>query len=145
MSGRAEAVSGVMREARLAGARRVVDLGVHVSFHSSLMAGAEAEFAEALSRTAFRAPEIPVLSATTASPVTDAAEAAAVLRRQLSGRVRWTDTVQRLTAAGVDRFVEVGPGRVLGGLCRRIAPGARVRTTDDARRLDQALGAVAAA
>ncbi|MGW7282140.1 ACP S-malonyltransferase [Streptomyces sp. NPDC054844] len=145
VSGRTEAVTEVMRQARLAGARRVVDLNVPVSFHSTLMDGIAADFAAALEETAFRAPSVPVLSAATAGPVTTAAEAAAVLRRQLTGRVRWTDTVRNLTAAGVDRFVEVGPGRVLGGLCRRIAPEARVRTTDDARRLDQALGAVTAA
>ncbi|WP_455360094.1 ACP S-malonyltransferase [Streptomyces sp. SYSU K21746] len=134
ISGQTEAVAEAMAQARAAGAR-AVDLKVPVSLHSTLMAGAEAEFAEALLETEFRDPRIPVVSAVTAAPVTSAAEAAAVLRRQLTGRVHWTGTVRGLTERGVDRFVEVGPGRVLGGLCRRIAPEARIRSTDDARRL----------
>ncbi|MFF6782497.1 ACP S-malonyltransferase [Streptomyces sp. NPDC012510] len=144
VSGQAEAVTAVMKEARALGAR-AVDLKVPVSLHSTLMGEAEADFAEALLDTRFSDPRIPVLSSVTASPVNSGAEASAVLRRQLTARVHWTSTVRGLLERGVDRFVEVGPGRVLGGLCRRIAPGAQIRTTDNARRLALATAASATA
>src|SRR5207302_1826909 len=107
---------------------------VGAPFHSSLMSGIEERFAAALAEVPFAEPAIAIVSSVTGVPVADAGEARAVLRRQLTARVRWTATVTRMTAAGVGRYVEVGPGTVLGGLCRRIVPGAPVHATHNRRQ-----------
>jgi [acyl-carrier-protein] S-malonyltransferase len=143
VSGQAGAVGLVMEAALAAGARRAVPLDVGAPFHCSLMAEIEEEFAAALDAVEFRHPAgVDLVSSVTAAPVTGGAQARRVLRRQLTGRVRWTDTVGRMSADGVNRFVEAGPGKVLGGLCRRIAPGAQVHATYDARQFASALGAL---
>ncbi|MDJ0346531.1 ACP S-malonyltransferase [Streptomyces sp. H10-C2] len=139
VSGQADAVAWVRREAERRGAMKVVELAVGAPFHCSLMAGIEEEFAAELSRIPFREPRIPFVSGVTADYVTSARDAVSCLRRQLTGRVRWTDTVRRLAADGAGRFIEVGPGRALGGLCRRTAPEVPVRATNDERRLAQTL------
>ncbi|GGO79901.1 ACP S-malonyltransferase [Wenjunlia tyrosinilytica] len=139
VSGQAGAVARVREEAERRGATKAVALDVGAPFHCSLMAGIEKEFAEELSRVTFRDPRVPFVSGVTADRVTTAGEAVDCLRRQLAGRVRWTGTVRRVAAEGVGRFVEVGPGRVLGGLCRRITPEVPVRATNDERRLAQVL------
>ncbi|MFG2029425.1 ACP S-malonyltransferase [Streptomyces sp. NPDC048825] len=135
VSGQDSAVERVCSDARDAGAVRAVVLEVGAPFHSSLMAGIEEEFAAELARTELRAPRVPVVSGVTADLVGPADDIRGCLRRQLAGRVRWTGAVRTLTAAGAGRFVEVGPGNVLSGLCRRIAPDVPVNTTNDARRL----------
>ncbi|NGO12369.1 ACP S-malonyltransferase [Streptomyces sp. HC44] len=138
VSGQDGAVERVCADARDAGAVRAVVLEVGAPFHSSLMAGIEEEFAAELAKTELRAPRVPVVSGVTADLVgsaDDIDDIRGCLRRQLAGRVRWTGAVRTLTAAGVGRFVEVGPGNVLSGLCRRIAPDVPVNTTKDARRL----------
>ncbi|MEV5434345.1 ACP S-malonyltransferase [Streptomyces sp. NPDC052701] len=129
VSGQTAAVAAVAEAARRAGARRVVPLGVGAPFHCTLMRDIEAEFAEALAAVDFRDPSVPMVSSVTAAPLTSAQEIVSVLRRQLSAPVRWTGTVRALADRGVRRYVEVGPGRVLAGLCRRIDPGARTHTT----------------
>ncbi|MER5541050.1 ACP S-malonyltransferase [Streptomyces sp. NPDC002589] len=139
VSGTTVAVAEVMRESERCGARKAVSLKVGAPFHCSLMRGIEEEFATELADVEFRDPLVPVVSSVTAAPVTTAEEAVAALRRQLTGRVRWTGTVRRMERAGADTFVEVGPGRVLGGLCRRIAPDSTVYATDGASRLARTL------
>jgi [acyl-carrier-protein] S-malonyltransferase len=109
------------------------------------MSEIEDEFAAALEAVEFRDPVVEMISSVTAEPVTDGAEARQVLRRQLTGRVRWTDTVTRMSGAGVGRFIEIGPGKVLGGLCRRIAPKAQVFATFDSRQCASTLDALALA
>jgi [acyl-carrier-protein] S-malonyltransferase len=135
VSGEADAVERVRAEAQASGALKVLSLAVGAPFHCGLMAGIEAEFAAELDRVTFGEPLLPVVSSVTADLVTSAAEAKSCLARQLTGRVRWTEAVRRMRQQGVDRLVEVGPGRVLGGLSRRIEPGLRVRSTHDERRL----------
>lgn len=137
VSGQTAAVTELMRVAKEAGATRVVALNVAAPFHCSMMRGIEAEFTEVLATVEFRDPLIPVVSSVTADLVTNAADIVANLRRQLTGRVRWTGTVNRMDAWGANRFVEVGPGKVLGGLCRRIMPTAQTHTTGDLRQLGQ--------
>jgi [acyl-carrier-protein] S-malonyltransferase len=129
VSGQAAAVQAVAEAARRAGARRVVPLGVGAPFHCSLMRDIEAEFAEALAAVHFRDPSVPLVSSVTATALTSAEEIVSALRRQLTAPVRWTGTVRTLAGRGVRRYVEVGPGRVLGGLCRRTEPTARTFTT----------------
>lgn len=139
VSGQDSAVRRLCGDAQDAGAVRAVVLDVGAPFHCSLMADIEEEFAAELDKVELRAPRVPVVSGVTADLVDSAQGIRDRLRRQLAGRVRWTGTVRALTAAGADRFVEVGPGNVLSGLCRRIAPDVPVHTTNDARRLDRTI------
>src|SRR4029453_4993512 len=93
--------------------------------HSPLMAPAVQAFQPHLAAAPLRDPSIPVVANATAEPVTSAEELRELLARQLTGRVRWTETVRRMAALGVDTFIEVGPGTVLGGLIRRTVEGPR--------------------
>ncbi|WP_406376201.1 ACP S-malonyltransferase [Streptomyces sp. NBC_00647] len=145
VSGQAEAVDELITSARAAGAARALALKVGAPFHSSLMAPVEEEFTEALLRTEFRDPAVPVISAVTAAPLTSAGEVVDTLRRQLTGRVRWTETVTRIADEGTDRIVEVGPGKVLSGLCRRIAPDVPAHPTHDVSHVVSALELLATA
>ncbi|MFF4254907.1 ACP S-malonyltransferase [Streptomyces sp. NPDC001663] len=139
VSGQDSAVQRLCGDAQDAGAVRAVVLDVGAPFHCSLMADIEEEFAAELDKVELRAPRVPVVSGVTADLVDSAQGIRDRLRRQLAGRVRWTGTVRALTVAGADRFVEVGPGNVLSGLCRRIEPDVPVHTTNDARRLDRTI------
>ena len=125
VSGGVEAVAALGVRAREAGARRVLPLKVSGAFHSPLMAAAAADFARVLDGVELRDPSIPVVVNVDATPVTTAAELRERLGRQMVSAVRWTETVERLVELGAEVLVEVGPGEVLTGLARRIAPGVR--------------------
>ncbi|MEV7525568.1 ACP S-malonyltransferase [Streptomyces sp. NPDC091371] len=144
VSGEAQAVAHLMRAAEAAGAVRVAEVGTGGAFHSSLLRGIEAEFTEALIETEFRDPRIPFVSSVTGAPVTTGAEAVVALRAQLTSPVRWNEAIGELAARGTGRYVEVGPGMVLGGLIRRIVPGARVHATHTAHQLARAADGFAA-
>jgi [acyl-carrier-protein] S-malonyltransferase len=119
-------LAGVEQGSRLAteaGAKRVVPLNVSGAFHSELMRPAAEGLAEWLAGVDFRDPTYPVVSNVTAAPVTSGAEARELLIEQLTAPVRWSASIGAMLAAGVDRFVEVGPGKVLCGLNRRNARG----------------------
>jgi [acyl-carrier-protein] S-malonyltransferase len=143
VSGQAEAVALAVRQAPAAGALRAVPLKVGAPFHCGLMREIEAEFTRALAQVSFLDPAVPVVSSVSGEPVTTARQAVDLLGRQLTGRVRWTETVRRMTESGADYLIEVGPGRVLCGLCRRIVPDARIASTNDRERLADVLAAVA--
>jgi [acyl-carrier-protein] S-malonyltransferase len=113
------------------GARRVVPLNVGGAFHSPLMASAEASFTSFLAAAPLRDPAIPIVANATAEPTVDAGELRRLLARQLTGPVRWTETVRNLAALGVDTVVEVGPGTVLSGLVKRIVKDVRVLAAGD--------------
>ena len=113
ISGDVAAVERAMELAKAAGAKRVVALNVSGAFHSPLMAVAEQGLRAQLEGVTMRAPRFPVLSNVTAAPVTDAEEARRLLVRQLTSPVRWTASMRALVDAGVDRFLELGPGGVL--------------------------------
>jgi len=134
VSGQVTAVTRAIDLAKAAGAARAILLEVGAPFHCSLMAEIEQEFAAALAAVEFHEPEVELISSVTARPLAGADEVRRVLQRQLTGRVRWTGTAQRMAQSGVGRFVEVGPGKVLGGLCRRIVPGVPVHATHDLRQ-----------
>lgn len=118
ISGRAAAVDSALQ---ILNAPRAVRLPVSAPFHSSLMAGAEERLAADLDATAFRDPRFPVVTNVDARPIRTGAEARDALKRQVSRPVLWTLSMEALRAEGVDRFVEVGPGRVLTTLIKRIA------------------------
>jgi [acyl-carrier-protein] S-malonyltransferase len=123
ISGDVEAVQRAMAAAGEAGARRVVPLNVSGAFHSPLMATAEAGLRAHLDSVPFAQPRFPVVSNVSAAPVSKGPVARDLLVRQLTSPVRWTQSVAAMLAAGVDRFLELGPGNVLCGLNRRNARG----------------------
>ncbi|MFI8975547.1 ACP S-malonyltransferase [Nocardia asteroides] len=122
VSGATVAVADLEDLARAAGAAKVVRLKVAGAFHSPLMSDIAAEFGAELDRCVLHAPRLPVLSAVTADYVTDPAAIRALLRGQLLAPVRWVETIRRAAADGYDDLVELGPGQVLTGFSRRIAP-----------------------
>jgi [acyl-carrier-protein] S-malonyltransferase len=144
ISGQADGVERAMAEALDAGARQVRSLKVGAPFHCSLMRETQERFDAALTAAPFRAPERLLISSVTAAQVPTADAARAALRGQITGRVRWTATVSSMAETGVRRFVEVGPGAVLGGLCRRIAPASTVYSTNDSRQCAATADALAA-
>lgn len=134
ISGARDAVREV---ATRAGVRQVVELPVSAPFHCRLMQPAEERLAADLDRTAFSDLGIPLYDNVDASRIARASEARDALKRQVTRPVRWSETVQRMIAGDrVDTFVEVGPGRVLSGLIRRIDPGARRLSVNDCTTLE---------
>jgi len=131
ISGQTEAVDQLMRLVEEAGADRVVTLEIGGPAHSSLMSGIEDEYAETLASVTFHEPMVPIVSGVTVGPISSGSQAEDCLRQQLTGRVAWVDTVEWMVARGTTRFVEVGPSKVLSGLCGRISPGVSTFRTND--------------
>lgn len=121
ISGDATALAEAMALAEAAGARKVVKLPITIAAHSPLMQSAAAAFAEAVDAIPLQAAHIPVIANATGLPIQTPDEIRAELKAQLTSPVRWTDSVNYLTAQGVETFVEVGAGDVLLGLVKRIA------------------------
>jgi [acyl-carrier-protein] S-malonyltransferase len=124
VSGDVTAVTRLMELARDAGAKKVVPLSVSGAFHSPLMEPAREELHRHLEGVDFHPPDFPVVSNVTANAVHAPQEARDLLVRQLTSPVRWAASVTTMVEAGVDRFVELGPGSVLTGLNRRNARAA---------------------
>jgi len=125
ISGDPAAVERAGAALRDAGARRVLPLKVSGAFHSPLMAPARAGLQGALDTVPFRDAPAPVIANASAEPVTQATAARRLLGEQLTAPVRWVESMrQAATLAGGAAFVEIGPGGVLGGLLKRIVPGA---------------------
>lgn len=124
ISGDVAAVAAAGTRAKEAGAKRVLPLNVSGAFHSPLMAEAETGLRSALAGATMNDARFPVVSNVTAQPVLNAATAQDLLVRQLTAPVRWAQSVRTIREAGVDRFIELGPGSVLTGLLRRIDSGA---------------------
>ncbi|MCX7625827.1 MAG: ACP S-malonyltransferase [Candidatus Sumerlaeaceae bacterium] len=126
VSGEPEAVAEVGEKCKAAGAKRVLPLNVSGAFHSPLLDDAAAELTSAIDRAPWRDVQIPVVTNVSAQPRTRADEIRQELTRQIISPVRWVDIIRRMVADGVTEFVEVGPGKVLAGLIRRIARDAQV-------------------
>ena len=127
ISGEAEAVAEACAKMKEAGAKRALPLAVSGAFHSPLMEPARLELAEAIDQTPFQVPACPIYQNVTALPSTDPEVIKDNLLRQLTSPVRWTQTVQNMVADGADSFLEIGPGTVLQGLVKRIAPEVEVQ------------------
>lgn len=145
ISGDPDAVTRASALCTARGAKRVVPLKVSGAFHSSLMAPAANQLRLALERAPFRDPRFPVVANATAEPVRDAARARRLLADQLTAPVRWVACMQRAAeiAGSGARFLEIGPGSVLGGLLRRSVPGAAVASLGTADEVTQFLEAAA--
>jgi [acyl-carrier-protein] S-malonyltransferase len=131
ISGDPAAVKAASESARQLGAKRIVPLPVSVAAHSPLMAKAAAGMREALRSVRFRDPKAPLLANADARRLTTGDACRAELIEHLTRGVDWVSAVEAMTAARVSTFVEVGPGKVLTGLIKRIAPAAQVFSTDD--------------
>jgi [acyl-carrier-protein] S-malonyltransferase len=124
ISGEKAAVDRAIEKAKELGAR-AIPLNVSAPFHCPLMAPAAEEMAAALADAALTPPVVPVVANVTAGPVTDPETIRSLLVEQVTGRVRWRESMEWMaTQGGVTRFVEVGSGKVLAGMARRIAPDA---------------------
>lgn len=122
LSGHIEAIDRAMEAAKAKGIRRVVKLPVSAPFHSSLMAPAAREMEDALAQADLHPAVIPVIANVTAAPVSQPDEIRSLLVQQVTGRVRWRETVLAMAEQGVTSQHELGAGKVLTGLARRIVP-----------------------
>ena len=143
LSGDAAAVAKAVEKARELGLRRVIPLNVSGAFHSPLMAPARAALQAALDKVAWRDPQVPVYQNVTARASHSGEQLRANLLQQLESPVRWEETMRRLWADGFREFNEVGSGKVLQGLNRRILPEALTLSLSAAQDVRQ-LGVPAA-
>ncbi len=139
IAGHAGAVERAVGVAKQAGARRAVLLPVSVPSHSPLMKQAAERFREILAETPIQPPRTPVIHNTDAATHDAPAVIQSILEKQLYSPVRWVDSVKFMRRVGVRTFIECGPGKVLSGLIRRIAPESAVLSVYDPDSLDQAL------
>jgi [acyl-carrier-protein] S-malonyltransferase len=131
VSGDRAAIDAAAEIAKGLGARKAIVLPVSVAAHSPLMAGAADAMRRVLDGVAFEEPAVPLLANATGRPLTTGAACRAELVDHLTAGVDWVTAVEHMTAAGVTTFIEVGPGRVLTGLIKRIAPDAETIPLDD--------------
>ena len=125
LSGHKGAIDRAIAIAKEMGAKRAVPLPVSAPFHCPLMQPAADAMAEALGNTEIAAPAVPLYANVTAQPVADPATIRTQLVEQVTGMVRWRETVANMFASGVEEYVELG-GKVLGPMVKRIAPDAKV-------------------
>jgi [acyl-carrier-protein] S-malonyltransferase len=141
IAGHAAAVERASVKLKEAGAKRVVPLSVSAPFHCALMEPVKPRLAEVLARCTVSAPRIPVVTNVEAAPNADAARVVPLLLAQVTSPVRWVESVRALAAAGVTRVVELGPGKVLGGLVKRISKDIEVLNVEDPASLEKSLAA----
>ncbi|MDA8637357.1 ACP S-malonyltransferase [Rhodospirillales bacterium] len=120
ISGKTSAVERAVEVAKEKGAKRAMLLQVSAPFHCPMMAPAAEVMADALSKVDVSAPVVPLIANVTAGPVSDPAEIQRLLVEQVTGMVRWRESVETMKTMGVDTLIEVGSGKVLSGLARRI-------------------------
>jgi [acyl-carrier-protein] S-malonyltransferase len=138
ITGAPEAVKAA-GEAAVAQGARAIALKVSGAWHSPLIQGAEAEFASFLDTVTFQPPQCPVIHNVTADSAVDPQAIKSLMARQLCSPVRWYDTMTRMLALGIEVFVEIGPGKVLTGLLKKVVPAgsaARLYNLSDAAALE---------
>ncbi len=144
ISGDVDTVRKTMTDLETAGARKVIELDVSGAFHSPLMEDASSGLEERILRTPVKDARFPVISNATAKAVSREDEIREALIKQLTHPVRWEATMRLLLASGCDSFIELGPGRVLSGLLKRIDRSARITNADtdiDIIKLKAVIGA----
>jgi [acyl-carrier-protein] S-malonyltransferase len=135
ISGSLEGVRSAMNYAKQKGAKIVKELVVHGAFHSSLMEPAGEALKKAIESTEFRKVNIPVYRNFDAKPTMPGADVSEIrdsLYRQLTSSVRWEESVINMVKDGASDFIELGPGKVLQGLVKRISPGVKISGYDKA-------------
>ncbi|NVJ01826.1 ACP S-malonyltransferase [Myxococcus sp. AM009] len=145
IAGDAAAVERAGVKCKEAGARRVMALPVSAPFHCALMSPVQPRLAEVLGRIPVSAPSVPVVTNVEARPNADASRVVPLLLEQVSSPVRWIECVEALKAEGVTRIIELGPGKVLVGLVKRITKDIELFNVEDSASLDKALAALGVA
>ncbi|MEM9121985.1 MAG: ACP S-malonyltransferase [Pseudomonadota bacterium] len=134
ISGASASVDRAIELAKEAGAKKAIRLAVSAPFHCPLMQPAAEAMAEALAGVSFEPPRVPLIANVTAAPVTDPDEIRRLLVDQVTARVRWRETIASLASHGIEGVVEVGAGKVLTGMAKRIDRSlslATIETPDD--------------
>jgi [acyl-carrier-protein] S-malonyltransferase len=142
IAGAAAAVEKAGARLKEAGAKRVLPLPVSAPFHCALMAPVKARLEPVLRAVSWKAPAVPVVTNVEAKPNADVARIVPLLVEQVTAPVRWIECVEELVRQGVTRLVEVGPGKVLGGLARRIDKSVEVWNVEDRASLEKTLAAL---
>ena len=142
IAGHASAVDRAIGLCKARGAKRAMPLPVSAPFHCSLMAPAQPRLAGVLGALQLKQPNAPVIANATAEPNTDPGRIVPLLLTQVTSPVRWVETVQKMALSGVDTVIELGPGKVLAGLIRRVEKGLRVYSVEDPAGLKVVLGEV---
>jgi [acyl-carrier-protein] S-malonyltransferase len=142
ISGAVQAISEITPVLKERGAKRVLPLAVSGAFHSPLMQSAAEKMKSALADATVNVPKIPFIANVTADDARTPEAIRANLAAQVAGPVRWTETIQRLAADGYTTFIECGPGNVLAGLIKRIAPEAKSYSIGDTATLKAAVEAL---
>ena len=143
IAGQTTAVQRAIERAKSAGAKRALLLPVSAPFHCALMAPAQERMAQDLGTLPFRDLAVPLACNVDARLVRSAADVRDGLVRQVSGAVRWQESVELLVREGVSTFVEIGPGTVLSGLVKKIHRDARVLNVEDPQSLEETAAALA--
>jgi [acyl-carrier-protein] S-malonyltransferase len=139
ISGSVEGVKYAMELCKSGGAKLVKELVVSGAFHSPLMSSAKDRLVNQINNTPFFDSKIPVYANVTAKPTYKADEIKDLLVQQLTKPVRWEETIKNMVADGIEEFYEIGPGKVLQGLVKRIAPEAKVFGIDKYSELEKYL------
>lgn len=142
ISGTAEGVKLASAKAKESGAKRALPLDVSGPFHSELMKPAAEQLQKVLDEVSFRQAPIPVISNVTGEPITEPSEIKDKLIEQLYSPVLWEDSVKKLLELGVDTFIEVGPGKVLGGLIKKIDRSVNIHSVSNTETLHKTVEAL---
>lgn len=142
IAGERQAVEDAMKLAKEAGAKRAIALAVSAPSHCTLMAGASARLSDLLNTLELRSPSVPVMNNADALFLSDADSIRTSLVKQLNSPLLWEDSVRNMRASGIDTIIEVGPGKVLSGLIKRIEPDVRIFNVEDVESLNKTLEAL---
>jgi [acyl-carrier-protein] S-malonyltransferase len=142
IAGEKRAVEEAVALCKDAGAKRAVSLAVSVPSHCRLMESASVKLAALLDTADFRKPAVPIVNNADALFLDDVKSIKSSLVRQLGSPLLWEDSVKVIAASGVDTFIEVGPGRVLSGLIKRIVPDKKILNVEDMKSLEKTLSIV---
>ena len=142
ISGAKSAVDRAALLAKAHGVRRFMPLNVSAPFHCALMQPAADAMAAALAKTQLKAPSVPLIANVLAAPISDPAEIKRRLVEQVTGTVRWRECVAAMAAAGVTSIYEIGAGKVLAGLAKRIVPTLNAASIGTPADIDAALPAL---
>jgi [acyl-carrier-protein] S-malonyltransferase len=142
ISGSKLAIDRAAQLAKAHGVRRFLPLNVSAPFHCALMQPAADTMAEALASVTIKAPSVPLIANVLAAPIAEPAEITRRLVEQITGTVRWRECVSAMAAGGVTTIYEIGAGKVLAGLAKRIAPGLNASSIGTPAEIDAALGSL---
>ena len=142
IAGEKQAVEDAMKRAKEAGAKRTLALAVSAPSHCTLMVDASNRLSDLLNTIEFRSPSVPLMNNADAIFLSSADSIRTSLVKQLNSPLLWEDSIRNMRSSGIDTFIEVGPGKVLSGLIKRIEPDARIFNVEDDESLNKTLEAL---